>query len=756
MVKREWCLGALVVLLNVVGTAGPGTWKNYTSMKDVRGLSRTGEEYWAATSGGLFGWDAGTGTFELYTNADGLLDIDLTAVAIDESGRVWAGSSGGYLHVLSPSDGTLRTVLDIAQSTQINKRINTCTVVGDTVLIGTDFGLSVFRSDKMEFGDTYQKFGPGSSGTRFAVLATAVFERNLWVCITDGLTINRVAYASLDSPNLLPPESWTVEIVGSTNEIPGSLAVFSGTLYVGTSNGLYARMGGTWLPVAQLQGQGIAGLTAGTASLAVATTLGATYTVDAQGGVTLRANGAPYPLLSVTTDPDGLPVAGSQGGGMLFSQSGWTSRFPNGPNSNQFTSVAVDPDGVVWVAAGAASSAGFYRYDGVSWKSFTITNSPLLTSAYFHASVDCSGNVWMSSFGRGLVEIPFRSDRVDSTNLYYTNVGMVGLPNDPAFVVPSNVVCDSRGNRWTSIIQPVNRRTLAVRRTDGSWLTMPTMINGTAISILVDPQVEKDLAVDAFDNLWAVVRDPSFRGVISFGNRGAIDSVSSFLVTSADGLPSDDIRTIIVDKENDLWVGTDKGIGIILDPENPKRTGGIAAYRPLVGLVINTIAVDALNQKWVGTNEGVVLLSPDGTQVLANYTVDNTHGKLISDKVTSIATDEASGTMYFGTQVGLSSLTTTAAAPKADFDVLKVYPNPYRVPAESPLTIDGLVASSSLKILTSDGRLVRDLTTPGGRIGFWDGKDVEGNVVASGIYIIVAYGEDGAKVGDGKVAVLHK
>ena len=98
---------------------------------------------------------------------------------------------------------------------------------------------------------------------------------------------------------------------------------------------------------------------------------------------------------------------------------------------------------------------------------------------------------------------------------------------------------------------------------------------------------------------------------------------------------------------------------------NPKRKGGIAAYKPLTGQMINTIAVDALNQKWVGTNEGVILLSADGTQVLAQYTVQNTGGKLIDNDIKSIAVDPGTGTVYFGTRSGLASLTTPAAAPRS-------------------------------------------------------------------------------------------
>ncbi len=738
--------------------AAPGVWKSYTAMKTVRAVATAGATFWAATSGGLFAWNSTKNTYTQFTNTEGLLSVDLTALTIDSSGTIWSGTSSGALHGYSPASGEMRPILDIAQSTKTAKGITFLRAVGDTILVGTEFGLSIFRLETMEFGDTFEKFGAGTASVHFAVPSAALFGGNIWACITDGQTINRIAVASLSTPNLLPPESWTLEIIGTPGEIPQTLETFSGSLYAGTTAGLYVRDASGWSPVGQqvLGGQSIVGLARGSTRLTIATATGSLYSLDASGTLTQTAAGAAFPITSVALDQNGNPLTGSSGGGILRFDGAWTSLAPNGPYSNQFISLAVDPDGVVWCASGAAGSNGFYRFDGKEWESFTTATSPLLSNDYYHASVDCDGSAWLSSFGRGLVEIPFRSDRVDSSHIYYTNVGMAGLPNDPLFVVPGNVVCDGRGNHWSTIIGPVDRRPLVVRTASGQWLTLPCIVNGARVQYLTDTAPDRELAIDAYDNLWAIVREQSARGVMTLNNRGDIDSVSAILLTSADGLPSNDIRTIVIDRENDLWVGTDKGIGIILDLQNPRGQGGIAAYAPLPGLVINSIAVDALNQKWVGTNEGVVLLTADGTQVLANYTVENTQGKLIDDDVKSIGVDEKSGTMYFGTLVGLSSLTTTAAAPKTDFDVIKVYPNPFRGPSDQPLTIDGLVENSSLKVLTSDGRLVRDLKTPGGRIGFWDGKDSAGRDVASGIYIIVAYNEDGSKVANGKVAVLRK
>jgi hypothetical protein len=95
-------------------------------------------------------------------------------------------------------------------------------------------------------------------------------------------------------------------------------------------------------------------------------------------------------------------------------------------------------------------------------------------------------------------------------------------------------------------------------------------------------------------------------------------------------------------------------------------------------------------------------------------------------------------------------------APVRSFAALRVYPNPYLVPSTAPVAVDGLVAGSTLKILSTDGRLIREVQTPGGRIGYWDGKDSEGRDVSSGIYVVVAFSSDGSQLANGKVAVVRR
>ncbi|MGA9121637.1 MAG: two-component regulator propeller domain-containing protein [Bacteroidota bacterium] len=753
----RWVVVGTLCALGVSAPAqGVGTWRNFTSMKNVSAVASGGAAYWASTSGGLFRWSPADNSYLKLTSAEGFQSITLTAVAVDPDGTVWSGSSNGYLHVYQPSTGSLRVIVDLATATQTNKQINGISIAGDTVLICTEFGLSVFRRSRFEFGDSYTRFGTIPTGTRIAAIAALIASNRLWVGITDHQHGNWIASAPLDGTNILVPTAWTLDVLGDGSALPTAMAEFNGSVYAGTANGLYVRTQTGWTPVAGFSGVSITAMTVSGNLLVVATTGTQLMSLDASGSNGTIGPALPFPPTSLASPVVGTGpvVVGTNGGGLaVLNGSAWSFHAPNGPNSNEFTGVTVDQNGIVWAASGPANGSGIYRYDGASWTSYTTANSVLPANEFYRMSVGCDGSVWGSSWGWGMVEFPNGGTTLDSAHIFNANVGMAGVSNNPSFIVGSNVVCDGAGNLWVSVLGAVDRNILAVRKPDGSWRHLPVIYGGVKLSNLVEFAVDRALAVDGQDNLWATVRDPSNRGIACFLNGGVIDSVARVMLTSANGLPSDAVTTVVVDQENTVWIGTDKGIAIVLDPSNPRSS--VAAYKPLLGETVNTIAVDALNQKWVGTPEGVVLLSPDGTQQLASYTVETTNGKLIDNDILSIAADPKTGVVYFASASGLASLYTTAAAPVETPAGFTVYPNPYRVPSASALTIDGLLGNSKIKILSANGNLVRDLTTDGGRIGFWDGRDNQGNVVSSGVYFIIGYTDDGNTV-KGKVAVLKR
>ncbi len=195
---------------------------------------------------------------------------------------------------------------------------------------------------------------------------------------------------------------------------------------------------------------------------------------------------------------------------------------------------------------------------------------------------------------------------------------------------------------------------------------------------------------------------------------------------------------------------------MLVNPGTVLQSGPSSAIfrviRPLENVYIQAIAVDALNRKWVGTNEGLVVLSSDGTEVLATYTEANS--PLVSNEIRSILPNDETGDIYVGTIEGMNRIRTEGVRSGTD-DRLTVMPQPYELPAAEPMRITGLPPNSSVKILSLGGTLIREFDSPGGGVAFWDGNDASGEPVASGVYLVAAKSSLGETV-IGKAAVVRK
>jgi ligand-binding sensor domain-containing protein len=753
MNKRGW-IAIGVLLPGLLYAGGIGQWRNYTSMKDVRAIARSGNSFWAATGGGLFRWTEGSENFPQLTYAEGLRSIDLTAVAVDGTGSVWSGSSTGVLHVYDPSTGIVSPILDIFSSKEHTKKsINALRVNGDTLLVSMDFGLSLYRISRREFGDTFTRFGAISASTSVIVTSAMFSNGRLWAAVTDGSTVNMLASAAVGS-NMLDPAAWTLlPIPNGATAV--ALEAWQGRIYAGTTSGLYVYAGGAFSTVS---GSGsYPALAARDSSLYALNASGSVERIETANTTTTVATTAGFVPACLSFAGDGSIAVGTGGNGIITpSGTSWASHLPNGPGGSSVSSVVVDGDGVVWAGSGSSNGQGLFRFDGKKWRTYTRSNSALPYDEVHRLSVDCDGRAWASTFGGGYARLPRTDDSIRAADIFNTNVGMVGVPNNHAFVATSTMACDAHGNLWGSIVAAADFRILVVRRPSGAWQTLPLYQNGLVDAVFDQNEVDRSIAVDASDNIWLTSRSVGHKGIIRLSNAGTIDSVAGVFLTTSNGLPDDNITTVVADKENDIWVGTALGVAIIVDPANPTRSQSIAAYKPRDGENVTAIAVDPLNQKWVATSAGVSLWSSDGTQQLAFYSVENTDGKIIDNNIRSIAIDPKTGTVYFATPYGLSSLTTPAAQPVESFDKLMVYPNPYRLPNAVPLTVDGFEKDAWMKILALDGTLVREIRTPGGRLAYWDGRDDNGGLVASGIYMIVGYTESGTQTGKGKVAVIRQ
>ena len=232
-------------------------------------------------------------------------------------------------------------------------------------------------------------------------------------------------------------------------------------------------------------------------------------------------------------------------------------------------------------------------------------------------------------------------------------------------------------------------------------------------------------------------------------------------------LPDNNVNAIIEDLNGEIWVGTERGIAKYLFPEfiitgtslertaqwliNEDPNAGSAFL--LRDVQVRTMAVNPANQKWVGTvNNGVWLLNSEGSRVLQHFTTANS--PLLSDAITDIEVNPKTGEVYISTDVGLMVYRDRPVEPKPAMNRLKVYPNPFHAASDDQVVIEGLTDQTTVRILTPDGHLIQRFENRGGT-AVWDGKDFNGNTIASGVYLIVALDRDGNDRGIGKLVTIR-
>ena len=226
------------------------------------------------------------------------------------------------------------------------------------------------------------------------------------------------------------------------------------------------------------------------------------------------------------------------------------------------------------------------------------------------------------------------------------------------------------------------------------------------------------------------------------------------------------ISCVAEDKDGNMWIGTDVGPFLLdksqIDAESPvytqvkvPRNDGTNYADYLLNKVnITAICIDAGNRKWMGTNgDGVYLISADNLTQLHHFTIDNS--LLLSNNIQSMAINNKTGEVFFGTDNGLCSFVSDATTINDEMteDNVWAYPNPVTPDYTGLITIVGLTYNADVKIVSSNGALIAEGRSNGGTFT-WNGKDKNGNRVASGVYMVVTATSDSKKGTVCKIAFI--
>jgi ligand-binding sensor domain-containing protein len=763
------CFMILVLSAGAFSQTTYNGWNIYTSFREVKGVGVGQNTVWAASSGGLFNFDQNSLTgINKFTTLDGLLSNELTSIIVSSDGKVWSGSFDGSISVLNTGDNTWRQITDIKTSTEPSKRVNAFYQYNNLMFFATEFCIVKFSIPQFQFVDQPYIFLGPSLPIKSPVNDILVVNDTIWAATKNG-----IAYANINS-NLPIQSSWrnytTINSVLKRNLI-NSVAYFDSKVIMGTDSGMVYFQNGslnTYDPL--YNGQP---LDDGIYRMAVSngTFYFSTYSYEGTtrgnfrifrvnqsniNNAELLLSGIEVNSLKVNSIGD-LLIGTVSNGVNVYRNNASNNVIPNGPYSNLNFNIAVEQNKNLWAVSGSlgdwVNRSGIYKYDGNNWFNYTFSEFPVMGNGccgWVFTYPDRIGNVWVAGFGNGLLKI-------NGTDLIrYTDANSILQPlGGPGFVLINGIDEDNSGNLWVLNNRVQNN---FINFTQGvgypTAVGDPFGLHGTF------------MVIDNFNTKWVTLHpiEGSLRGVVYFNeNTSPGGALISYQLLGSD---ITQVNDIVVDKNGEVWIATNNGVVIIANPEQVINNPGSIPTTFKMRIIENGIStpltenvlsidVDALNNKWLGTiSNGVIYVSPDGSTLLNRFNQSNS--PLLDNKITSIRADKNSGKVYFGSDKGMVSYQTIAVNPLTDCDKISAGPNPFVVPSSSQLRIDGLVEESTVKILSISGTLVAEFETPGGKIANWDGRDLNGNYVASGIYIIAGFNKDGSKVCKGKVAIVRK
>lgn len=722
-------------------------WQTISSLYTVKAMDVDSEgACWAATTGGVVRYVPTTGVVTEYRNVGALQSLDCSAIYCDrQTGIVYVGQQDGALDILRPN-GMWTSIRDIRRATQYPRRsILGFSRRGDTLLISTEFGIVLWDSRSEVFIATIDRIGNLEENT--PVRSIVIRNDSIWAATGKGLAV-----APLNVQTLRLPSVWKTLTTadGLDSDDVTFCAERGGALAVTTRRKLFLWDGARFTSALETRDD-INGLAFIDGAFEVTTP-----TLLYRGFDTTRLNvtGAirGYQARTIGSRIIRLVAIEGIGYGVVTSDDTVVMAPIRCPSSNQFADLSIDTRGNLWVATDDNPGRGFGGqgvswFDGLTWKTISTANQPLLTSnnCYSVSSLP-DGSTWVGTWGRGALRCT-PSDTGMSIDAYsYTNSSLRGVSGDSTYVLVSAAKTDRFGRTWLLNEQAANQ--LLSVRSGSSWSARANCTNSRE-------NVVRHMAIDLNGTVW--LGGHQGLGLIAYNDRNspdAADDLCNKLTVSNSQLPDNAISALATDLNGALWIGTSKGLAVITSTGSVSNSTVPFVRRVSIlssATVVTDITVDALNYKWIATTSGVFVLDPSGTEVLA--TITTATSPLLDDNVRSIAVDDSTGLVYFGTIGGCSVARSSSIRPLASFD-LSCYPQPFSPTNDRSFVIDGLAPDSDIKIMSISGTMVTALQVRG-RQAIWDGTDALGNTVTPGIYLVSASSASAGTAAVAKFAVTR-
>ncbi len=746
------------------------SWEDFFSYNNAKDFVKVDDKLYVAVDNAIFIYNETDKTTSKYSSVNGLSGKTVTTVNFDKiSGNLIIGYDSGLLEIIG-KDGKIHISadierLDITGDKQINHIFNN----DGTLYLSTPFGIVVYNTNTLLFGDTYF-IGAGS--TPVFVNQTAVYKDTIYAATQNG-----IFSADLNNQNLNDFNNWTHS--GNLTDNFTNINIFNGNIYVTKTYTLYQLnpSNSSLSSVKSLTDDilslktSINYLTVNTSSQAMVygknMQLVTTASVNTKFNFSLHTALAQGNSIYLATKEFGVLKADIQ------NTNTYQEIHPQGPSSNDVFNITAGNNNL-WVVYGGYDDAytpldlikGFSHYNGTNWINTPYSNTfPARDLVNITLDPSTANKAYISSWNDGILVV--EGDKVTKL-LNNGNSGLEKLifPGRPDFfsIRINGTAFDNSGNFWVANAWVANKlKKMAPDGTTWSSFDLNSIITDNVALGL------NNLVIDRSNSIWIGTRQ---NGVLVFNENGN-QKIALTTQLNSGSLPDANVRTIAVDSNNRIWLGTKKGLvtfsnatGVFSGNNNAEPLiildEGIA--KKLLGdQTVNTIAIDGANNKWFGTDNGGVLgTNPSGSTTLFNFRKDNS--PLPSNRILKIQVDNTTEKVFIATDKGIVAFKSKVAPFGEHLKSAYAYPNP-STKSNNFITIDGrngnhLPRGTNVKILDAAGYLVYETNVvegqelQGGKV-VWDKTNLAGKKVASGIYIVLLTTKDKTEVTTTKIAIIN-
>lgn len=775
MILKNRCLwflwlGLMLVAGSIQSREVPGHWKDYLSYNNAKKVCLAPGKVFCATEGGLIYFDVEGNSVHPFSEMMELSDFGIRTIGYSEDAEVLVVAYDNC-NIDLIFHNSVFNLSDIKRKQISGKQINNLSFSGNEAMLSCSFGIVVLNLERREVKETYII---GEGGSYLNVNDTEVYGGYLYAATDQGLF-----RAELNGPNLLDYNNWyRVNDIPRANDKFTHLVTHAGRLIANYSpdrwdeDEMYLLEGDQWVRyrpeiryITDVQSNGT--------RMAVVTRDWIRI-VNEQHQIERTITGYSFPdrdesplfPKSAAIDPGGTLWIADDGLSMIRVEGEHFEQVaPHGPFDNKIFSLSAYGSDL-WVTPGNLEGweyPRFRRFREGRWKNFDKDGYPELDGFFniIEIAVDPvdPSRFFAASWGGGLLE--FKDDAF--VKRYTDKNSPLGhaLPDEPdePYVRIGGLDFDSEGNLWMT--NSLVAKNLAKRARDGSWETfvLPEVSNRYGVGrLLVTEDDDKWITILKGNDAYVVDKTGKKKKrllVTSYFNNGEQEILNRM----------NDVNCMVEDLEGAIWVGTSKGVAVYHYPDRiwdtnpyyavqPGLDLGDGLYHPLLETEsVTSIAVDGANRKWLGTaGSGIYLVSEDGTEEIHHFTTENS--PLLSDQITALAINQNTGELFIGTNLGLVSYQGDATGAADAFANVYVYPNPVRESWDGPVTITGLVEDTDVKITDIAGNLVFQSTSLGGQ-AIWDGRNLNGTRVRTGVYLVFCADSRGEETIIEKLLFIH-